>query len=125
MQRTWPDLIIDGAIGDFACQVSRHPWNANIACLICMFRPPAGEAAEYVASRVTGLDPGRTQEAQDTVKETDVRVAPPPKQEWLRARLGHQICSVIEEGLAEQRSTSQVPEGFSHLFPSWRVSVPA
>ncbi len=37
----WPDLIIDGAIGDFGCQVSRHPWAEDVACLLCLFRKPA------------------------------------------------------------------------------------
>ncbi|MCL4552496.1 MAG: ThiF family adenylyltransferase, partial [Candidatus Marsarchaeota archaeon] len=26
VQKLWADLIIDGAIGDLSCQVSRHPW---------------------------------------------------------------------------------------------------
>ena len=44
----WPDVVIDGAIGDFTCQVSRHPWAGNIACLICLFRrPDAGPAEEF------------------------------------------------------------------------------
>ena len=39
VQRTlWPDIVIDGAIGDFMCQVSRHPWPEDIACLLCLFQ---------------------------------------------------------------------------------------
>ena len=31
VQRTlWPNVVIDGAIGDFMCQVRRHPWPGNI-----------------------------------------------------------------------------------------------
>ena len=41
---TWPDVIVDGAIGDFTCQVSRHPWPDDIACLMCLFREPSGAA---------------------------------------------------------------------------------
>src|SRR5205807_87669 len=33
VQRIWPDLVIDGAIGsDFSCQVSCHPWGPDVAC---------------------------------------------------------------------------------------------
>ena len=43
VQRTlWPDVIVDGAIGDFTCQVSRHPWPDDIACLICLFQGARG-----------------------------------------------------------------------------------
>ena len=48
IQDLWPDAIIDGAIGDFAAQVSRHPWGEDLACLRCLFREPAGTRAELV-----------------------------------------------------------------------------
>jgi hypothetical protein len=38
------------------CQVSRHPWPDDVACLICLFRKPEeGKSAEQVQHEVTGL----------------------------------------------------------------------
>lgn len=112
IQKLWPDIAIDGAIGDFMCQVSRHPWHEDTACLICLFRNPSGEAAERVASRATGLNASRTQDAEDVVTEADIQAAPVEKQAWLRARIGHQICSVVQEGVAQQLSEEQQRQGF-------------
>lgn len=39
LQALWPDLVIDGAIRDFGCQVSRHPWDDDTACLISHWSP--------------------------------------------------------------------------------------
>lgn len=116
-QKIWPDLIIDGAIGDFPCQVSRHQWGDNSACLICLFRHPPGPAAEVIASQATGLSRSRIQQAEETVTEDDVRVAPANRQEWLRERLGRQICSVVREGVAQQISDEEQHKGFSPSVP--------
>lgn len=112
IQKLWPDIAIDGAIGDFMCQVSRHPWGEDTACLICLFRQPPSEAAERVASQATGLSAARTQNAEDAVTEDDVDAAPPGKQAWLRERIGHQICSVVQEGVAQQLSDERQRQGF-------------
>jgi molybdopterin/thiamine biosynthesis adenylyltransferase len=116
-QKLWPDLIIDGAIGDFPCQVSRHQWGDDSACLICLFRHPPGPAAEAVASRATGLSRLRVQQAEATVTEDDVRTAPADRQQWLRERLGQQICSVVREGVAQQISDDEQRKGFSPSVP--------
>jgi molybdopterin/thiamine biosynthesis adenylyltransferase len=116
-QALWPDLIIDGAIGDFPCQVSRHQWGEDGACLICLFRHPPGPAAEAVASRATGLSQSRVQQAEATVTEEDVRAAPTDQLEWLRERLGRPICSVVQEGVAHQISQEGQRRGFAPSVP--------
>jgi hypothetical protein len=116
VQNLWPDLIIDGAISDFACQVSRHPWGEDIACLKCLFQEPI-QSAEQLASRATGLSPARTQQAFEVITSDDVQVAPIIKKDWLRARIGQKICSVVEEAVAKQISEEQQGEGFEPSVP--------
>jgi molybdopterin/thiamine biosynthesis adenylyltransferase len=116
-QKLWPDLIIDGAIGDFPCQVSRHQWGKDSACLLCLFRHPPGPAAETVANLATGLSRSRVQQAEEVVTEEDVRAAPAERQSWLRERLGRQICSVVREGIAQQISHESQRHGFAPSVP--------
>ncbi len=113
----WSDLIIDGAIGDFSCQVSCHPWNENVACLMCLFRKTDTEPAEQRASRATGLTPARTQDPEATVTEEDVRAAPAEKKEWLRGKIGKLICSVVQEAVAQSISEEKLRKGFQPSVP--------
>lgn len=117
IQRLWADMIIDGAIGDFGCQVSRHPWSEDVACLMCLFRHTDGEPAERVASRLTGLRADRVLQELSIVAEDDIIEAPVEKQRWLSERLGHQICSVIQEAVAQQLSEEQHRQGFAPSVP--------
>jgi molybdopterin/thiamine biosynthesis adenylyltransferase len=117
VQALWPDLIVDGAIGDFGCQASRHPWGEDTACLMCLFRHPRGEPANLVASRASGLQTTRVIGDTEVVTEEDVRQAPPDKQEWLRTRLGRPICSVIQEAIAQHLSAEAQRVGFQPSVP--------
>ena len=117
VQELWPSQIIDGATGDFGCQASCHPWGADVACLKCLFRAPAGESAESVAIRVTGLAGERVKHPTETISEDDVRNAPKEKQDWLKARVGVQICSVIQEAVAQDLSSERLREGFAPSVP--------
>ena len=117
VQKLWPDVIIDGAIADFPCQVSRHQWGEESACLVCLFRHPTGPAAENVASLATGLSRSRVEQAEATVTEEDVRAAPGDRQQWLRERLGRQICSVVGEGVAQHISDEDQRKGFAPSVP--------
>lgn len=117
VQKLWPNLILDGAIGDFPCQVSRHQWGEDSACLICLFRHPPGPAAETVASLATGLSRSRVQQVEEPVTEDDIHAAPANRQEWLRERLGRQICSVVREGVAQQISDEEQRKGFAPSVP--------
>jgi hypothetical protein len=102
IQRLWPDLAIDGAIGDVTCQVSRHPWGPDTACLQCLFREPAGEDSAVVASRLTGLTVESARRQDEEVTQEDIDAAVGDRKAWLAARKGRQKCSVIREALAEE-----------------------
>lgn len=117
VQGIWPDLIIDGAIGTFGCQVSIHPWGEDIACLRCLFQPPNGEPAEQRASRATGLSPTRIKRGDEPVTELDVRSAPLVQQAWLAARIGRPICAVVQEGIARELSDEHQRVGFGPSVP--------
>jgi molybdopterin/thiamine biosynthesis adenylyltransferase len=118
VQRTvWPDVLIDGAIGDFTCQVSRHPWADDVACLICLFRQPAGRRAEEVQSEQTGLARERLANLEAVITESDVHSAPADKREFLSSQLGRRICSVIQEAMAAEISREQQREGFQPSVP--------
>jgi molybdopterin/thiamine biosynthesis adenylyltransferase len=118
VQRTlWPDIVVDGAIGDFTCQVSRHPWPDDVACLICLFREPASAPVETVQMQATGLSQDSLSRPDDLLSASDVERAPREKQEFLRARLGKPICSVIQEGIALTLSAEEQEKGFEPSVP--------
>jgi len=113
----WPDVVVDGAIGDFMCQVSRHPWPDDVACLICLFREQAGARAEALQMQATGLPLERVLRPEALVSTSDVENAPVEKRDFLRARLGRPICSVIQEGIAQKISEDQQQKGFEPSVP--------
>ncbi|MBZ5658801.1 MAG: ThiF family adenylyltransferase [Acidobacteriia bacterium] len=113
----WPDIVIDGAIGDFTCQVSSHPWRGDTACLICLFQTPTGPPAEEVQREVTGLSASRLQDPNSLVTEADVEAAPSEKREALRLRLGHPICSVVQQAMAQKISEKQQEDNFEPSVP--------
>lgn len=116
-QDLWPDLLIDGAIGDFPCQVSRHPWGEDVACARCLFRPAPGADAQVVASRATGLAEGRILQPDTRICEEDVDAAEPSRKAWLRERVGKTVCSVVQEGMARSLSTDDVEANFRPSVP--------
>jgi hypothetical protein len=117
VQNLWPDLIIDGAISDFGCQVSRHPWGEDIACLKCLFREGATEPAEHVARRATGLSEIRILQGTSVVTAGDVEAAPEDKKQWLKARVGKTICSVVSNAVMDQISEDNMPARFAPSVP--------
>jgi molybdopterin/thiamine biosynthesis adenylyltransferase len=118
VQRTlWPDIIIDGAIGDFTCQASRHPWSNDIACLICLFQHPPGRRAEEIQSDATGLPLDRLSDPESPVTQADVDAAPPERQEILRSHVGRPVCSVVQHAVAQQISHHQLESGFEPSVP--------
>jgi molybdopterin/thiamine biosynthesis adenylyltransferase len=113
----WPDLIVDGAIGDFGCQVSRHPWHGeDIACLICLFRKPV-RSGETVAAEATGLAEDRIRQPQKLVTNEDVDAAPEEKKEYLRSRVGKPVCSVVSESVTQKLSQDALSPGFEPSVP--------
>ena len=118
VQGMWPDLVVDGAMGGSSlAQVSIHPWTADVACLKCMFREAQGEPAESVQVRATGLRPERVVDVDSPVTVQDVSDAPEGRKSWLRERLGHPVCSVIEEGVADDLSQSRQRADFRPAVP--------
>lgn len=117
-QRLWADVTIDGAIGDFMCQVSRHPGDPDVdtACLRCLFAPESGPSAEKVAAAASGLRADRVN-ADDVVREEDVLTAREEHREALRAQVGRPICSVTSEAVARAISAAEQREGFEPSAP--------
>jgi molybdopterin/thiamine biosynthesis adenylyltransferase len=113
----WPDVLIDGAIGDLTCQVSRHPWGENVACAICLFRQPDGPSATEVQAEATGLSPQRLTSMDSSITEEDVLAAPPTKREFLRLQIGQQICSVVQTAIAQKLSQDKQKEDFRPSVP--------
>lgn len=113
----WPDIVIDGAIGDFMCQVSRHPWPDDIACLICLFHRTAGRPAEEIQSEATGLSKDRLLQPESMVTQADVEAAPREKQHALRSRIGRAVCSVVQEAMAQKISLEHQEKGFEPSVP--------
>jgi molybdopterin/thiamine biosynthesis adenylyltransferase len=118
VQRTlWPDVVIDGAIGDFTCQVSRHAWSEDVACLICLFQAPSARLAEEIQSDATGLSLARLGEPESVVTQADVAAAPAAKQGVLRSHLGRPVCSVVEHAVAQQLSERELERDFEPSVP--------
>lgn len=112
----WPDLIVDGAIGDFGCQVSRHPWNEDAACLICLFRKPV-RSGQVIAAEASGLTEDRVRQPDELVTTADVATAPEEKRDYLRVRIGKPICSVVSEAVTQKISQDAQVRGFEPSVP--------
>jgi len=108
LQEIWPALVIDGAIGVFASQVSRHPFGADdIACVRCLFKNGHRDA-DVVASHASGIDTSRIRELNGVVNQDDINRAPTAKRDWLALNVGKPICSVVQEAMAQSISNSNI-----------------
>jgi hypothetical protein len=116
VQSLWPDLIIDGAIGAFACEATLHPWGEDLSCLYCDFEHPP-QRSEQLESELTGLREDRLKDMNLRVTEDDVRAAPAGKREWLSTQVGKEICSVVSEATIEKLSQEKQKEGFRPSVP--------
>ena len=118
VQDLWPDTVIDGAMGGpTIAQVSVHPWGTDVACLKCLFREGGAEPIEVVQQRSTGLSMVRLSEVNSLVNEEDVLLAPETRRTWLKARVGKPVCSVIEEGVADEMSMQRQRAEFRPAVP--------
>lgn len=117
IQELWPDVLIDGAIGDFSCQAAIHLWGRGMACLKCLFDLPAAPDPVVAASRATGLSAARVRDAEAVVDSADVDVAPENKRELLRANIGRQICSVVSEAMLARIAKDNSGGNFSPSVP--------
>lgn len=105
-QALWPDLLIDGAIGDFGVQTATHQWGSKLVCMQCLFKIPAKDALQE-ASEITGLSRERAANAEALITHEDVDVASVDKKEFLRARVGKRVCSVISEASVRKISAAR------------------
>jgi hypothetical protein len=117
IQLLWPDLIIDGAIGPFPCEVGVHPWGPDIACLRCWYQLSLGPRAEMIQAEASGIPEHLLADADGPVTEMHIRAAPPDRREFLRERLGKPICSVLEEAVAAAISAGKLRSGFRPSVP--------
>lgn len=119
VQTLWADITIDGAIGDFMTQVARHPGDPaiDIACLRCLNAPDSGPPADVLAARASGLTLERVRDADDVVREEDVKRAPLDKRDLLRANLGAKICAVTGAAVLAAISDADHAEGFEPSVP--------
>lgn len=117
VQDLWPDIMIDGAIGDFACQVVTHVWGSGTACLKCLFTETPASDPALVASQETGLSPERVRQAESLVTDHDVDQASLEQREKLRAHVGRKICSVVSEAVIAKTSAREDSTNFSPSVP--------
>lgn len=116
VQDLWPDLIIDGAIGQrLECKVGAHPWPGPVACLRCMYTLPAGERAEAVQERMTGLPAASLGDLNRVLSDADVAAADPVRRPFLAARVGRPLCSILEE--AASLSVDDLDDDFRPSVP--------
>lgn len=117
LQDLWPDVMIDGAIGDFSCQSVTHVWGTEMACLKCLFDVPVGIDPALAASAETGLPSHRIGDAESIVTAEDVNGAPPEKREFLQRNLGHRICSLVSDAMRAKVSRDTTSVSFSPSVP--------
>jgi hypothetical protein len=117
-QGLWPSLIIDGAVGgELSCQVSCHPWNSEIACLLCLFqKSPVKDLAELNA-RATGLPSEIANDPNAVVTDEVIAKAEPDRRPWLRKHRGKRICSITSEAVLTFLSAEAHRQGFAPAVP--------
>jgi molybdopterin/thiamine biosynthesis adenylyltransferase len=116
-QDLWPDLLVDGAIGDFIAQVGRHPWGPDIGCVRCVFQEQPGPSSEQMQSLATGLSLDRLRFPDSLVSRDDVADAPERHRAWLGERIGKSVCSVVQEGVLHAISTKPKEAGTTRTVP--------
>jgi len=118
VQRLWPGLVIDGAVGgELSCQVSCHPWHSSNACLLCLFQKQEASSLVDMNARATGLPPELANNPDAIVTEAVIASAQADRQAWLRGHLGKRICSITSEAVVEFLSAETHREGFAPAAP--------
>lgn len=126
LQRLLPDILIEGATSDSLFQVSRHVYEAGLACLMCIHTANGVASterpyAELIADR-SGLSQTRVRaalgDAELVVTEADVMGAPKEKRSFLREQLGQRICSVLSELAKLSTEPENVPQAATVSFVS-------
>lgn len=103
----WPDIIIDGGTGPVEAQVFRHVFKDRDACLKCFFVEPTADAT-VIASRATGLSSTSLMNQESVLTQADIDQARPEMREWLAARKGTPVCSIVQEAVAHSMSSATI-----------------
>ncbi len=116
IQDLWPDVIINGATGDFPWEVSRHTWGDDVGCMRCTYSEPV-ERAELALSREVGLPEERLSDLTRVVDESDVACASDATRVVWRDNVGKQLCSVINDVRAKNLTDQALPPRFAPSVP--------
>ena len=117
IQDLWPDVIFDGAIGDFSCQVISSAFSSDFACLKCLFAEPPSPHPDVAASHETGLALDRVRDAESVVTLVDVEAAPSAKRPYLHSHIGKKICSVVSEAMIARIAQAGTRASFAPSVP--------
>jgi hypothetical protein len=117
LQLMWPDVVIDGAIADFPCEVGVHQWGPDTACLRCWYQLPVGPSAAVVQADATGLPYHLLADPDAPVTEAHVDAAGAEQREFWRDRMGQPVCSVVAEAVAAAISAGKLGRGFQPSVP--------
>lgn len=117
IQDLWPDVIFDGAVGDFSCQVISSAWGSDLACLKCLFVEPTAPDPHIAASHETGLGLDRVRDSECVVTLADIEAAPPAKRPYLQEHIGVKICSVVSEAMIARIAQVGTQASFAPSVP--------
>jgi len=117
LQLMWPDVVIDGAIADFPCEVGVHPWGPDTACLRCWYLLPVGPSAAFVQADATGLPLHLLADPDAPVTEAHVDAARAEQRQFWRDRIGKPVCSVVAEAVAAAITAGSLRRGFQPSVP--------
>ena len=117
VQNLWPALIIDGAVGsEFTCQVSCHLWQAETACLMCLFQKASVSLSE-LNTKATGLPENIANDPDAIITDEVIAAAAIEKRLWLEQHRGKRVCSITSEAVLKFLSAELQGEGFAPAVP--------
>jgi hypothetical protein len=114
-QDVWPDVLIDGAIGDFMVQVATHTWPSEHACMKCLFPKPVTADHNEIGAKHAGLPVQLTRDPEAVITDADIESAPEEKRQFLRDNRGKKVCSVVSA--AAIKALSDSADDFSPSVP--------
>ncbi len=99
------------------CQVEIcHPWQAETACLLCVFQKPTPSLSELNA-KATGLPKNIANDPDAIVTDEVIATAVAAMRPWLEQHRGKQICSITSEAVMKFLSADSRRAGFAPAVP--------
>jgi len=93
IQDAWPDVIVDGALRRFQCQLVSYDHGAGYGCLRCVFDLPAARDPLAVQAEILGV--AAEVIAQDMeITAVHVAAAPEAKRPFLQTKVGERAHAV-------------------------------